>query len=78
MCVKSTKVNNLVFKLENARFLEKVKKHVPSWKGNSLLFLLMNQNGISKKKKGALHFIKLSKKNFKNYSKSNSTRLETF
>jgi hypothetical protein len=29
-------------------------------------------------KKGALQFIKPSKKNFKNYSKSNSTRLETF
>ena len=29
-------------------------------------------------KKGALQFIKPSKKNFKNYFKSNSTRLETF
>ena len=29
-------------------------------------------------KKKALHFIKPSKKNFKNYFKSNSTRLETF
>ena len=58
-------------------FLEKVKGHVPSWKGHSLLVLLMNQNGIFKKK-GALHFIKPSKKNFKNYFKSISTHLETF
>jgi hypothetical protein len=60
--VKSTKVNNLVFKLENARFLEKVKKHVPSWKGNSLLFLLMNQNGISKKKRGAAFYQAIKEK----------------
>jgi hypothetical protein len=38
----------------------------------------MNQNGIFNQKKGALHFIKPSKKSFKNYFKSKSTRLETF